>query len=77
MQVAQRNHVFDALHRGAVHRLDAPLRCQPLFRAIVVFHLDAPPLGRDDTRPNRYIELPARDGLYPDVVTLWEEMAIY
>lgn len=74
MQVAERNHILDALHGRAVHRLDAPLRRQPLLRAVIVLHLDASSLGRDDPRSDRYIELPTRYRLDPDVVTLWRKL---
>lgn len=71
MQVAERDHVLDALHGGGVHRLDAPLRRQPLLCAVIVLHLDASSLGRYNPGPDGYIELPTRYRLDPDVVTLW------
>ncbi len=34
VQVAQRDHVLDAVDGRRVHGFDAPLRCQPLFLSV-------------------------------------------
>ena len=40
VEVAEADHVLDALHGGRVHRLDAPLRGQPYLVAVVVHNLE-------------------------------------
>lgn len=70
MEIAKGNHILHTLHRGRVHRLDAPLGRQPLLCAVIVLHLDASSLGRYNAGSDGYIELPTRYRLDPDVVTL-------
>ena len=70
MEVAEADHVLDALHGGGVHGLDTPLGRQPHLVAVVVDHLDLPPLGRDDPGPDGHVELAPRYRLHPYVVAL-------
>lgn len=70
MQISQRDHVLDAPHAAPVHRLDAPLRAEPLLVAIVVQHLDAASFCRNDATADGNIELATGRRLDPYVVTL-------
>ena len=71
VQVTEANHVLHSPDGCWVHRLDPPLRSQPLLLSIIIDNLDSVSLrSGDDPSPKSNIKLPPGHWLYPDVVTL-------
>ena len=76
MEVSKADHVLHSLDGGRVHGLDPPLRGEPGLLAVIVHHLDLPPLGSHNPGSYGHIKLPSGDWLYPDVVALKEEFQL-
>ena len=71
VQVTEANHVFHSPNGCRVHRLDPPLRSQPLLLPVIIDNLDSVSLrSGDDPGPQSNIKLPPGHWLNPDMVTL-------
>lgn len=70
MQIAEPDHVLDAMYRGGVHGLDAALGQQPVLAAIVIADSYAPPFCRYHLGADGHVELVAGRRLDPYIITL-------